>query len=100
MKIIATLATLLAISAAAFGQDPNRNRMNEPYPEVRQQENLGRAPASAPPATSNRMNVVYSEAPASQLAGGPNPSENRLNAEWAQPETKAQAEKPDKFKKR
>jgi hypothetical protein len=100
MRTIATLAALLAITATAFGQDPNRNRMNEPYPEMRQQENLSRAPVAAPPANANRMNVEYSEAPATQLAGGPNPSENRLNVEWAKAESDAQAEKSGKLKKR
>jgi len=100
MRIIATLAMLLAISAAAFGQDPNRNRMNEPYPEVQQQENLGRAPAGAPPATANRMNVEYSEAPVSALAAGPNPNGNRLNEEWAQPDSSGQADKAGKPRKR
>ncbi len=96
MRTLATLALLLGITAQSFAQDPNRNRMNEPYPEVKPQENLGRAPAAAPPATANRMNVQSPEAPASELAGGPNPSENRLNMEWARPESQGQAEKPGK----
>jgi hypothetical protein len=100
MRFIATLAALLAITATAFGQDPNRNRMNEPTPEVRAQENLGRAPGGAPPAHANRMNVEYSEAPASELAGGPNPVVNRMNEESAPPESNAQAEKPGKMKRR
>ncbi|HVE42474.1 MAG TPA: hypothetical protein VNM14_21510 [Planctomycetota bacterium] len=96
MRTLATLALLLGVTATSFAQDPNRNRMNEPYPEVRPQESLGHAPAAAPPATANRMNVQYPDVPASELAGGPDPSENRLNMEWAQPESKGQAEKPSK----
>ena len=94
MRFIAMLAALLAITATAFGQDPNRNRMNEPYPEVRAQENLGHVPAGAPPAHANRMNVEYSQAPASELAGGPNPAVNRMNDESVPAESRAQAEKP------
>jgi hypothetical protein len=93
MKFIATLAALLAITSAAFAQDPNRNRMNEPYPEMKQQADLGKAPAGIPPANANRMNVQAPEAPASELAGGPNSSENRMNAEWMKPESDAQAGK-------
>ena len=95
MKSIATLAALLAISAAAFAQDPNRNRMNEPYPEVQAKESAG-----APPANANRMNVQTPAAPVSELAGAPNPSGNRLNDEWAQQESSAQADKSGKLKRR
>ena len=94
MRTVATLAMLLAITAAAFGQDPNRNRMNEPYPEVRQQGDFGRAPVGGPPANSNRMNAESSEAPVSELAGAPNPFANRLNDEPAKPDSQLQAEKP------
>ena len=100
MRILATVAMLLAITAGAFGQNPNRNRMNEQVPEMPKQENLGRAPSDVPPANANRMNVEFAAAPASELAGGPNPMENRMNDEWAQPESKAQAEKPGKLKRR
>ena len=100
MKSIATLALLLAISATAFAQDPNRNRMNEPYPEVQAKGNVGGASAAAPPANANRMNVPAPEAPVSELAGAPNPSGNRMNDEWAQPESSAQAEKPGKHQRR
>jgi len=100
MRSLTMVALLLAITAAAFGQDPNRNRMNEQYLDVKVQENLGRAPAGGPPAHANRMNVEYPETPAGELAGGPNPLGNRLNDEWAQPESGAQAEKPGKQKRR
>src|SRR6185436_15492528 len=100
MKSIATLAALLAITAAAFAQDPNRNRMNEPYPEARQQGDLGRAPTGAPPANANRMNVEYPEGPTTELAGAPNPFANRMNDEPAQPDTSLQAEKPGKPRRR
>jgi hypothetical protein len=95
MKIIATLSALLAISSAGFAQDPNRNRMNEPYPEVQAKESAG-----APPAKANRMNVEYSQAPVSELAGAPNPAGNRMNDEWATPEGSAQADKAGKLKRR
>jgi len=100
MRPIATLAALLAITSAAFGQDPNRNRMNEPYPELKQQENLGRGPAGAPPANANRMNAEYSEGPVAELVATPNPMANRMNDEWAKPESDAQAEKSAKSKRR
>lgn len=100
MKTVTALALLLAISAAAFGQDPNRNRMNEPYPEAKPQETLGKVPAGAPPATANRMNVEYSVAPVSELAAGPHPNANRMNEEWVQLDSNAQAEKPAKPKRR
>jgi hypothetical protein len=100
MRTIGTAGMLLAIASAAFGQDPNRNRMNEQYPELRQQLTPAGAFVAAPPAHANRMNVQYPEAPAFLLAGGPSPFENRLNEEWAAPESSAQAEKPGKPKKR
>jgi hypothetical protein len=100
MKSIATLAALLAVSAAAFAQDPNRNRMNEPYPDVQAKESVGRAPAGVPPANANRMNVEYSAAPVSELAGAPNPMGNRMNDEWAKPEGSVQAEKAGKPRRR
>jgi hypothetical protein len=90
---------VLAVTAAAFGQDPNRNRMNEPYPEVKQQD-LGKAPADAPPANANRMNVQSPAASVSELAGAPNPAANRMNEEWAQPDSSAQADKAGKSKRR
>ena len=99
MKTIATLAALLAISSAAFAQDPNRNRMNEPYPEARSQESVGKAPA-APPANANRMNVQTPEGPVSELAVVPNPMGNRMNDEWAAPDGSAQADKASKSKRR
>jgi hypothetical protein len=101
MKFIAMPVALLAIGAAAAAQDPNRNRMNEPYPEVRLEETLGHAPAGAPPPNANRMNGEYSEAPVSELAVAPNPMGNRLNDDWAKPESSsAQAERSGKQKRR
>ena len=100
MRTIATLAALLAIMSAAFAQDPNRNRMNEPYPEARPQGDLGRETTAAPPPNANRMNVEYPEGPTSELAGAPNPFANRMNDEPAQPDSSLQAEKPGKPKRR
>jgi hypothetical protein len=111
MRSIATLATLLVMTALAFGLDPYRNRMNDEYPVVEPQEALGwaplvgpqetlrLAPADVPPATENRMNYQYPQGPAPELAAVPNPSENRLNYAAPQAESSAQAEKPAKHRR-
>lgn len=89
MRTIKTLVMLAAMAAAALAQDPNRNRMNDQFPEVRQQETVQRPSAQGilPSAFENRMNVRYQEGTAAELTGGPNPYGNRMNVVWpkAQP---------------
>src|SRR4029453_18450798 len=80
MRILAAAAMLIVLAATAFAQDPNRNRMNEPYPETGQRGNAGSPPRAArPPPSFNRMNVQYLESPSVELTGGPSPYGNRMN---------------------
>jgi hypothetical protein len=73
--------------------------MNDQSPEVQKQE-VGKAPAGAPPANANRMNDQSPAAPVTDLAVVPNPMGNRMNDEWAQPDTSAQADKAGKSRRR
>jgi hypothetical protein len=87
---------VVTMAAGAFGQDPNRNRMNEPYPEVQRQECNGCPSAVFPFANGNRMNVLYAETTSAELTGGPNPFGNRMNVEWPKAQPKAQPKQAEK----
>lgn len=92
MRTTKTLALLAAMAAAALAQDPNRNRMNDPMPEARPQETVGRPSPQIllPSPVENRMNVQYPESAAAELTGGPDPCGNRITVEWPKARPKAE----------
>jgi hypothetical protein len=95
MRYLAMVAMLAAMASPAFAQDPNRNRMNDPYPEAKQQECAGciASDFGLPSMYGNRMNVMYSESGSRELTGGPNPSGNRMNMEWPKVQPKPEPKK-------
>jgi hypothetical protein len=97
MKTFMAAAMLAAMAGSALAQDPNRNRMNEPYPEAKQQEFIApSAQSHVPSPFANRMNVVYGEGSAKELTGGPNPFGNRMNLEWPKAQPKPQPKETEK----
>jgi len=92
MRIFMTAAILAAMATTALGQDPNRNRMNDQFPEVGQQEKVARPAAQATELSpyENRMNVRFQESTSVELTGGPNPYGNRMNFEWPKAQPKAE----------
>ena len=98
MRTFTMLAMLAAMAATAFAQDPNRNRMNDPYPEARQQEKIGRALEGLPSPYANRMNVQFQESTCAEMTGGPNPYGNRMNVEWPKSQPKAQPKETERLR--
>ena len=97
MRTLMTAAMLAAMAGSALAQDPNRNRMNEPTPEAKQQELVAPSAQSGLPSPfANRMNVVYGEGAAKELTGGPNPFGNRMNLEWPKAQPKPQPKETEK----
>lgn len=72
---------LTAILAAPLTPDPNRNRLNDSFPDAR----ITAPEQSAPEPFGNRMNVRFEEGVARELTGGPNPYVNRMNEDWPRP---------------
>jgi hypothetical protein len=78
---------LFALAAHSFAQDPNANRMNNPYPEPGTREAIDHAPTrrATPSPFANRMNVEYGERTSVETAGAPDPYANRMNAPVPKP---------------
>jgi len=89
MRILVSAGMLLALAAPSFALDPNRNRMNNPYPETVTHEAVDRAPTGMeePSPFANRMNVEYGEKASAEMPGGPDPFANRMNAPAPEPVT-------------
>jgi hypothetical protein len=89
MRVFVSTALLLVLAAPSFGQDPNQNRMNHPYPEPETREAVDRAPARTPGLSpfANRMNVEYGERVSAEVIGGPDRYANRMNAPDPKPVT-------------
>jgi hypothetical protein len=92
MKYLIAMAMLVAMAVPALGQDPNGNRLNEPFP-VAQQKGGVSADSGSPSMYANRMNVSYSESSSRELTGGPNPYRNRMNLEWPREQPKPEPKK-------
>lgn len=94
MRYITTVAMLAAMVTAALAQDPNRNRMNDQFPEVGPPS----AQANSPSMYGNRLNVRYRESAFAEVTGGPSQYGNRMNFQWPKAESKVQPKEVERVR--
>lgn len=94
MRTLTIATLLLAMAATAFAQDPNGNRMNEPYGQAKVDAAGARpfALSGLPNPFVNRMNVRMQGTGTAEFTGGPNPFGNRMNV--TRPTTAPKAVEP------